>query len=313
MANDVDASIQPVWYTEQTIEEEEQNKSSSNESEDIATIIREQQRNPSMKPTSLSPIESQYSSVMEDCEAPNQPSLMHKSSTFTIEHESCTATDSQSTDSEKENSLDQNPINPPSEDSFRALEHLLGLGSATTTVRESPKTNHDTLSLTVVTPTDIMNATANTSRASFLPKSGEDSAPSSQTIAPMPTIESMESTIPPSFLAENTVMEDETQSQPTAEETNEPTQDDSNTDDDTNFSFELNDFANNSKEESSTTDSSTTATTTTEPVQTPVLNIRAPTCADVAFRALIKPRTGARTSQPLKVQSPLANPGKIIT
>jgi len=236
--HDIDASLQPVWYTEQTIVDEQPK-------EDIPSIIEEE----------------------EESELPPQPSLMHKSSTFTIERLN---------DSEKENQIQDNPT--PSDDSFRALEHLLGLGSATT-VRDSPKNNHDTLSLTVVTPTDIINATTNSARASFAPDVTKSAIP------PMSTIESMDSTMLPSFLAENTVMEDV--EQPVIE-------------DDTDFSFELNDFGNESKDESMTA-------APPVPIEEPTPKIRAPTCADVAFRALIKRRPGGRVSQPIKIHSPLAN------
>jgi hypothetical protein len=73
-------------------------------------------------------------------------------------------------------------------------------------------------------------------------------------------------------------------------------------DDDTNFSFELNDFSSNSKNESAIN----------VPPPQPTMAIRAPTCADVAYRALIKTRTGGRVSQPVKADSPLAKPRKIM-
>ena len=306
---DINASLQPVWYSEKTIVDEPSRALIEEEEEDdVAAIIREQQRNSSvyqstMADSTASVLESAQTSLMEDKELPRQPSLMHKSSTFTIEP------DSPMNDSEKENDTLENVTHPliaPSDDSFRALEHLLGLGS-NTTVRESPKTNHDTLSLTVVTPTDIINATTNSLRTSFVPKSGTDSLPSSQTIPTMPTIESMDSTIPPSFLADNTAMDDEQASaledkSPLDMNENETMKDDSNTDDETDFSFELNDFPNNSKDES----------VVPEPVvpAPPPMAVRAPTCADVAYRALIKSRLGGRVSQPMKVDSPLAKTSK---
>jgi hypothetical protein len=79
--------------------------------------------------------------------------------------------------------------------------------------------------------------------------------------------------------------------------------DDTNNDDETNFSFELNDFPNNSKNES--------MVNVPEP-SPPMITVRAPTCADVAYRALIKPRTGSRISQPVKADSPLAKQSKKI-
>jgi len=292
---DINASLQPIWYTEQTISDDQQ--------EDIASIIREQQGKSILPRTTLPPIPSESPSISEEIEElPNQPSLMHKSSTFTIEPLN---------DSEKENIIKEDQITPPSDDSFRALEHLLGLGS-TTNVRESPKTNHDTLSLTVVTPTDIINSTTTSLRMSYAPKNGSDSLPSSQDIPTMPTIESINSTNPPSFLIDNTTMEEEQASTATAtinQQTslditdNDTMKDDTNNDDETNFSFELNDFPDNSKNES---------TVDVSAPPPPMITIRAPTCADVAYRALIKPRTGGRVSQPVKADSPLANTSKKI-
>jgi hypothetical protein len=282
---DINASLQPIWYTEQTIAEDQH--------EDIASIIREQQGKSILPRTTLPPIPSESPSISEEIEElPNQPSLMHKSSTFTIEPLT-------NVDSEKENTTNQ--IIQPSDDSFRALEQLLGLGS-TTTVRDSPKTNHDTLSLTVVTPTDIINSTRRSSRLSYAP---QGTLPSSQDIPTMPTIESITSADPPSFLMNNTTMGEEQPSttmnqQPSFDITDNDTVKD---DDETNFSFELNDFPNNSKTES--------MVNVPEPPP-PMITIRAPTCADVAYRALIKPRAGGRVSQPLKADSPLAKPSKKI-
>jgi hypothetical protein len=285
-AHDIDASLQPIWYSEQTIVDDLP-KESCIEEEDIAAVIREQQ-------SKLE--ESNYASVIEENELPPQSSLMHKSSTFTIERDSSMLADTPLNDSEKENA--PTPPVAPSDDSFRALEHLLGLGSSTT-VRDSPKTNHDTLSLTVVTPTDLINTTTVSARMSFAPKNATDSLPSSQTLPTMATIESMDSTMLPSFLVENTVLDDE-QPEPltTMVSTN------SNTDDDTNFSFELNDFPNNSKDVSLEPEP--------KKVEAPMPKIRAPTCADVAYRALIKPRAGARISQPIKAESPLARASKVV-
>ena len=83
---------------------------------------------------------------------------------------------------------------------------------------------------------------------------------------------------------------------------NDTIKDDTNNDDETNFSFELNDFPNNSENES--------MANVPEPPHSPMITIRAPTSADVAYRALIKPRTGGRVSQPVKADSPLAKPSK---
>ncbi|CAF4180193.1 unnamed protein product [Adineta steineri] len=302
---DINASLQPVWYTEQTIIDEHHAQQ-----EDIASIIQEQQQQEERKTglarTTLSPIPSESPMITEDIEElSNQPSLMHKSSTFTIES-SINIAEPLLNDSEKENLIKENEINQPSDDSFRALEQLLGLGS-TGTVRESPKTNHDTLSLTVVTPTDIINTTRRSSRLSYVQKGGSSSLPSSQEIPVMPTIESITSTEPPSFLMENTAMEDEQPSTMNQQTTfdmtdNDTIKDDSNNDDETNFSFELNDFPNNSNNESNVH--------VQPPPAEPMITIRAPTCADVAYRALIKPRTGGRVSQPIKADSPLAKTNK---
>jgi hypothetical protein len=297
-ATDINSSLQPIWYSEQTIVDDHHVQQ-----EDIASIIQEQQqKGRSLLPrTTLPTIPSESPSILDEEGLPNQPSLMHKSSTFTIE--SSTIVDSPLNDSEKENTTNQ--IIPPTDDSFRALEQLLGLGSPTT-VRDSPKTNHDTLSLTIVTPTDIINSTTTSLRMSYAPKSDSDSLPSSQNLPTMPTIESINSTNPPSFLIDNTTTEDQgistTLNQQNSFE-NDTMKDEINNDDDTNFSFELNDFSSNSKNES--------AINVPTPPQ-PAMAIRAPTCADVAYRALIKTRTGGRVSQPVKADSPLAKPSKII-
>ncbi len=152
----------------------------------------------------------------------------------------------------------------PSDESFRALEHLLGLGSTTTnltmttTAQESPKSNHESLSLTIVTPTELINQTTNSLHLSYAPAGG-GSLPSSQNILLMPTIESitepsMNSTIPPPFLVDNSDMEEPSSNAGTViinQDSSQLTDDESETSkDDTNdFSFELNDFSNNSKEE----------------------------------------------------------------
>jgi hypothetical protein len=305
-ATDIRGSLQPVWYSEQTIVDDHHVQQ-----EDVASIIQEQQQEgrslrsrTNLTRSTLSPIPSETPSIVEEEDVPKQPSLMHKSSTFTIE--------SSLNDSEKENLIKENPTNPPSDDSFRALEQLLGLGS-TTSARGSSKPNRDTLSLTVVTPTDIINSTTTSLRMSYAPKNGSDSLPSSQNIPTMPAIESITSTSPPSFLMNNTTMEGEQLSTVTTTTINQQSsfdltendtmKDDTNNDDETNFSFELNDFPNNSKAES--------MVNTPEPPP-PMMAIRAPTCADVAYRALIKPRTGGRVSQPVKADSPLAKPSKKI-
>ena len=301
-ATDINASLQPIWYSEQTIVDEH-----PVQQEDIAAIIQEQQqKNRSLLPRSTLPtILSESPSILEDEPLPpSQTSLMHKSSTFTIE--ASTIQDSPLNDSGKENATDS--IKPPTDDSFRALEQLLGLGS-NTTVRDSPKTNHDTLSLTVVTPTDIINATTTSLRMSMIPKSGSDSLPSSQDLPVMPTIESINSTNPPSFLMDNTTMEEEATATTINVENaleDEMMKDETNTDDDTNFSFELNDFPDNSKHEEP-------AVIAAPPAPQPTMAIRAPTCADVAYRALVKRKTGGRVSQPVKADSPLARPSKWIT
>ena len=286
-ATDINSSLQPVWYTEQTIVDEQS-----------VQIEEQQQGRSSLHPRSTLPtIQSESPSIPEDDEElPAQPSLMHKSSTFTIEPSMTLETRLE--ELEKENSTNQ-PI-APSDDSFRALEQLLGLGSGST-IRDSPKTSHDTLSLTVVTPTDIINSTSTSIRMSIATKTGADSLPSSQELT---TIESINSINPPSFLMENTTMEvDQTSTTLNQDEPSSTMNQDKLTDssgDETNFSFELNDFSNES-----------TNNIQAAPVApVPVPSIRAPTCTDVAFRALLKARKGGRISQPVKADSPLAQPSK---
>jgi hypothetical protein len=300
---DINASLQPIWYTEQTVMDD-----TNIQQEDIASIIQEQQqqrksslRRSTVARSTLPLIESIASTIIEESELQSQPSfLMHKSSTFTIESETTINIETTLNDSEKENVVREEIIQP-SDDSFRALENLLGLGS-TTTVRDSPKTNHDTLSLTVVTPTDIINSTS--LRMSYVPKDG--SLPSSQNLPIMPTIESINSTMPPAFFVDNSCIEDEEQPsiinrQMSIDMTdNDTIKDDTNNDDETNFSFELNDFPNES------------TVSIPPPPPASVIATRAPTCADVAYRALIKPRLGGRVSQPVKADSPLAKSSKNI-
>jgi hypothetical protein len=217
-----------------------------------------------------------------------------------------------------------NPIRhptEPSDESFRALEHLLGLGSTntnltmTTTAHESPKSNHESLSLTIVTPTELINQTTTSLHLSYAPAGG-GSVPSSQNILLMPTIESitepsMNSTIPPPFLVDNSDMEEPSSTGGTVinqeteegsfhftdednDDKQETPKDDTNTEEESNFSFELNDFPSNEM----------------DLPPPPIITIRAPTSADVAYRALIKPRPGGRISQPVKIDSPLAKTSK---
>ncbi|CAF5175842.1 unnamed protein product, partial [Rotaria magnacalcarata] len=277
----------------------------------------------------------------------NQPSLMRKSSTFTIEQQTSINIPSALNESEKENDYNaimtstQQPAKrrptEPSDESFRALEHLLGLGSITqnitmlTTTHESPKSNHESLSLTMVTPTELINQTTASLYVSYAPQGG-GSLPSSQNILVMPTIESitepsMNSTIPPPFLVDNsdteepssmagTVISNQESLQDSTNSTEdsfhftdddnekqETPKDDTNTDD-SNFSFELNDFANN------TTDTKN-ETRNEDVFYQPTITIRPPTSADVAFRALIKARTSGRLSQLVKTESPLAKTSKM--
>lgn len=197
------------------------------------------------------------------------------------------------------------PPNERSEESFRALEHLLGLGSAnnnftmTTTNHESPKSNHDTLSLTIVTPTDLINnTTAASLHLSYMPMGGGvGSLPSSQNVLLMPTIEStsdpsINTTMPAPFSVDNSDVDEVSPSNETtsslAPENLQQTEnslqftDDS---DENNLSYPLN-----------------------QSIETPTVNsIRPPTSADVAYRALIKPRAVGRISQPVKMASPLAS------
>ncbi len=183
----------------------------------------------------------------------------------------------------------------------------------TTMAQESPKSNHESLSLTIVTPTELINQTTTSLHLSYAPNGGGGgSLPSSQNILLMPTIESItepsiNSTIPPPFLVDNSDLEEPSSTGGTVinqETLNEDsfnfTDDDSEkqnltNEEENNFSFELNDFPNNSKDELT-------------PPLPPMITIRAPTSADVAYRALIKPRPGGRISQPVRTESPLAKP-----
>lgn len=311
-------SLQPVWYTEQTIVDD--------------NIEQQQQRNSMKSPShrldltrsTLPTIESNSPEIEDEIIEQQSPSirasLMRKSSTFTIEQQPSINIPSSLNESEKENdvntiitSTQEDPTrhpNEPSDESFRALEHLLGLGSTninltmTTTAQESPKSNHESLSLTIVTPTELINQTGNSLHLSYAPAGG--SLPSSQNILLMPTIESItepsiNSTIPPPFMVDSsdsdepsstagTVINQETQNEDSFNITDENT-----TAEEDNFSFELNDFSN---------DESTPPPP--PPAPAPMITSRAPTSADVAYRALIKARTGGRTSQPIKTESPLA-------
>jgi hypothetical protein len=186
----------------------------------------------------------------------------------------------------------------------------------TTTAHDSPKSNHESLSLTIVTPTELINQTATSFHLSYAPAGGGNSLPSSQNILLMPTIESitepsMNSTIPPPFAVDNSDIEEPSSAGGTVinqddsfhftdqdDENLETPKDDTNTEDENNFSFELNDFPNSVNEP------------VAELNPPPMITIRAPTSADVAYRALIKPRPGGRISQPVKTDSPLAQPSK---
>jgi len=179
----------------------------------------------------------------------------------------------------------------------------------TTIAQESPKSNHESLSLTIVTPTELINQTTNSLHLSYAPAGG--SLPSSQNILLMPTIESitepsMNSTIPPPFLVDNSDLEEPSSTGGTVinpdsfhftDEEQETPKDDTNTEEENNFSFELNDFPNSSTDEIAS------------PLpQPPIITIRAPTSSDVAYRALIKPRSSGRISQSIKTESPLVKP-----
>jgi hypothetical protein len=329
-------SLQPVWYTEQSIVDD------NNDTQEHLTR--------STLPTIQSYSPEIEDEIIEKQPLSTKPSLMRKSSTFTIEHQSSINIPSSLNESEKENDLNiiisssqyvefssqslfepfflfrEEPIHhptEPSDESFRRLEHLLGLGSAntnltmTTTAHESPKSNHESLSLTIVTPTDLINQTTASLHLSYAP-AGYGSLPSSQNILVMPTIESitdpsMNSTIPPPFLVDNSDTEEPSSAGGTVinqeidegsfhftdedEDKEETPKDDTNTEEESNFSFELNDFPNNNTE--------------CDLPPPPIITIRAPTSADVAYRALIKPRPGGRMSQPVKTASPLAKTGKI--
>ncbi|CAF4419785.1 unnamed protein product [Rotaria sp. Silwood2] len=354
-------SLQPVWYTEQTIVDDNNEQQNTTE-QNIISIIQEQQRNSIQSPchhhhhhneltrSTLPTIESNSpeieDEIIEKETLSNRPSLMRKSSTFTIEQQPSINIPSTLNESEKENDFDTimtstqetstvpiRHLSEPSDESFRALEHLLGLGSINpnmtmiTTTQESPKSNHESLSLTMVTPTELINQTTASLHISYAPQGG-GSLPSSQNILLMPTIESitdpsMNSTIPPPFMVDNSDIEEPSSMAGTVinqesyhnnnsntteesfhftdedDEKQDTPKDDSNTEEDSNFSFELNDFQNNSKEK-------TDELTNDEIIQPPMITIRAPTSADVAFRALIKARMSGRLSQPVKTESPLA-------
>lgn len=204
-----------------------------------------------------------------------------------------------------------------------------------TSTQESPKSNHESLSLTMVTPTELINQTGVSLQLSYAPAGG--SLPSSQNILLMPTIESItepsiNSTMPPPFSVDNSVNEDASSMGGTVidqdtyyEKSNitedsfhftddedesdkqEIPKDDTNTEDDSNFSFELNDFPNSSKD----TINESLKDEVIQPPPPPMITIRAPTCTDVALRALIKTRTSARLSQTVKAESPLAKTSKI--
>jgi hypothetical protein len=292
-------SLQPVWYTEQTIVDDntEQQRNSNHRSD--------------LTRSTLPTIESNSPEIES-----TRPSLIRKSSTFTIEHQTSINIPSSLNDSEKENLITSTKEEPkhhptePSDESFRALEHLLGLGSTninltmTTTAQESPKSNHESLSLTIVTPTELINQTTNSLHLSYAPAGG--SLPSSQNILLMPTIESItepsiNSTMPPPFAVDNSDTEEPSSTagtvinQDSFRFTDQEEDDETSKDDTDDFSFELNDFTNDSKDEP----------TALPPPPPPMITIRAPTSADVAYRALIKPRPGGRISQPVKTESPL--------
>ena len=291
-------SLQPVWYSEQTIVD------------DNIEQQRYSNHRPDLTRSTLPTIESN-SPEMEL----NRSSLMRKSSTFTIEPQSSIDIPSALNDSGKENAITSTQQDPKqSDESFRALEHLLGLGSAninltmTTTAQESPKSNHESLSLTVVTPTEIINQTTNSLHFSYAPAGG--SLPSSQNILLMPTIESItepsvNSTMPPPFTVDNSDTEEPSSTAGTVihqdsynytDQEEDEEEEEAPKDDTDDFSFELNDFASDSKDES---------TLPLPPPPPPMITIRAPTSADVAYRALIKPRPAGRISQPVKTPSPL--------
>jgi hypothetical protein len=305
-------SLQPVWYTEQTIvDDNTEHQRNSNHRSTLSTI---QSNSPEIE-----------DEIIEKQPLSTRSSLMRKSSTFTIEHQPSINIPSSLNESEKENIItstkyvlssfffyflsNRKPFHfreepkhhptEPSDESFRALEHLLGLGSTnanltmTTTAQESPKCNHESLSLTIVTPTELINQTTNSLHLSYAPAGG--SLPSSQNILLMPTIESItepsiNSTMPPPFAVDNSDTEEPSSTAGTVinEEDEEAAKDDID-----DFSFELNDFTNDSHDEPS------------PPPPPPMITIRAPTSADVAYRALIKPRPGGRISQPVKTESPL--------
>ncbi|CAF1305699.1 unnamed protein product [Adineta steineri] len=345
MNNSRQQSLQPVWYTEQTIVDDNNDHQQQQQRNSMISPNHRHDLTRSTLPTIESYSPEIVDEIIEQEPLSYKPSLMRKSSTFTIERQSTINIPSTLNDSEKENDFNniitstqeepKHPINhptEPSDESFRALEHLLGLGSVNTNLtmtalaQESPKSNHESLSLTIVTPTELINQTG-TSFLSYAPAGG--SLPSSQNILVMPTIESitepsMNSTIPPPFAVDNSDTEEasspggtilnQENSKCTEDSFNftdndddeplETPKDDTNSEEDNNFSFELNDFPNNSKD---TTNESSYLAPIPPP---PIITIRQPTSADVAYRALIKSRLGGRISQPVKTESPLAKSSK---
>ena len=99
---DVNASLQPVWYTEQTIVDDlnEQYQRNSMKSPNHRHDLTR-----STLPTIASNSPDIEDEILEAEPLPNRPSLMRKSSTFTIEHQPSIDVPSALNESEKENDL----------------------------------------------------------------------------------------------------------------------------------------------------------------------------------------------------------------
>lgn len=191
------------------------------------------------------------------------------------------------------------------------MEHLFELGSAkvnvtvTTTAQESSNSLHESLSLTIVTPMELINQTTTSLHLSHA--LAGDSLLSFQNILLMPTIESIiepsiSSTLPPLFVMDNSETEETSSTTGTIIHPNSLHLTDDNDDEGeetlkdniNNFLFERNNLANNS--------SNVPTPLTLSP---PMITVPAPINTNVAYRALIKSRTGGRISQPVKNPSPL--------
>jgi hypothetical protein len=98
------ASLQPIWYTEQTIVDDNHERSMLPEETRRRTSISsfDQQRSDYVH-SSLPTIASDSPYVDDEESLPNKNSLMRKSSTFIIEHQTSMTIRSPLNESEKEN------------------------------------------------------------------------------------------------------------------------------------------------------------------------------------------------------------------